>query len=523
MINSSYGGDTKRYGITEPVTTQGPSNDDLKASEEITALLKSYNLFETDEGKQRRELVLEALNRLLQQFVRRQAKKNQGISESEANTISGKLLTFGSYRLGIVAPDSDIDVLCLCPKCVTRESFFSDFYISLTKVEAISKLQAVPDAYTPVIKLCYYDISIDILFANLDARTVNPNINVLDDNILRNMNDSTVRSINGCRVASFILDSVPNKANFRMTLRFIKLWASRRKIYSTVVGYLGGVAWAILTARVCQLYPNYVPNQLIEKFFRVYSLWNWKIPVTLCKIKQVPNLPGFMSFKVWDPQNNPHDRQHLMPIITPAFPSMNSTHNVTATTKRVMTDELKRARDILKSPNTPKNQLLELVLEEEDIFSSYKHFLIIEVYGASEHAHGKWEGWIGSRMRFLIKKLENLPNTQIRPLPGFFKFEDSEWEYASSAFFALKCLSNDKSGQGSKVLDIRSSIQSFKDIINGWTDMENLKDQIKVNIRHVKSSQLPDYVQAKNSKKRPLDEQLEKSKRVCTGDSKSSS
>lgn len=74
-----------------------------------------------------------------------------------------------------------------------------------------------------------------------------------------------------------------------------------------------------------------------------------------------------------------------MPIITPAFPSMNSTHNVTATTKRVMTEEFKRAVEVLKTPNLTNTQLWERVLEEEDVFSNYKHFLVIEVYGSTEH------------------------------------------------------------------------------------------------------------------------------------------
>ncbi|XP_954669.1 polyA polymerase, putative [Theileria annulata] len=501
-----------QYGITDPVSNEGPTNNDIKASRELLNLLKSYNLYETDEGKKRREDILESLNRLLQQFVRRQAKINRGLTDQEASQVSGKLLTFGSYRLGIVAPDSDIDVLCLCPRSVTRESFFSDFYNTLTKVEGISKLQPVPDAYTPVIKLYFYEISIDILFANLDAPTVSPHINVLDDNILRNMNDSTVRSINGCRVASYILDSVPNKNYFRTTLRFIKLWASRRKIYSTVVGYLGGVAWAILTARVCQLYPNCAPNQLIEKFFRVFSVWQWECPVTLCKIKEPPNIPGLMSFKVWDPRVNPQDRHHLMPIITPAFPSMNSTHNVTATTKKVITEELMRALEIFKTPNLSNLELWEKVLEEQDVFSNYKHFLVIEVYGSTEHAHGKWEGWIGSRMRFLISRLENLGNTHIRPIPGFFKFEDDNWDYASSAFFAFKVISG--VAENSKTLDIRSAVQSFKDIINNWSDMEKYRDQISFNIKHLKNNQLPDYVLSNKSKKRSINEISEESNRL---------
>ncbi len=35
-----------------------------------------------------------------------------------------------------------------------------------------------------------------------------------------------------------------------------------------------------------------------------------------------------------------------MPILTPAFPSMNSCYNVNLTTKQVLQDELKRAANI---------------------------------------------------------------------------------------------------------------------------------------------------------------------------------
>ncbi|VDN04142.1 unnamed protein product, partial [Onchocerca ochengi] len=46
-----------------------------------------------------------------------------------------------------------------------------------------------------------------------------------------------------------------------------------RGIYSNVLGYLGGVSWAILVARTCQLYPNIGPARLVQKFFLLYSKW----------------------------------------------------------------------------------------------------------------------------------------------------------------------------------------------------------------------------------------------------------
>ena len=107
--------------------------------------------------------------------------------------------------------------------------------------------------------------------------------------ILKNLDVKCVKSLNGCRVTDEILrqvsfqnlllhfqvivPQVPNVNNFRLTLRSIKLWAKKHGIYSNVMGFLGGVSWAMLVARVCQLYPNAAPSTLLQVFSRnIHSL-----------------------------------------------------------------------------------------------------------------------------------------------------------------------------------------------------------------------------------------------------------
>jgi poly(A) polymerase len=107
------------------------------------------------------------------------------------------------------------------------------------------------------------------------------------------------------------------------------------------MGFLGGINWAIPVGRICQLYPNSSSSMLISQFFRVYSKWKWPNPVMLCHVEE-----GSLGLPVWDPRRNFRDRGHHMPIITPAYPSMNSSYNVSISTRCVMVQEFTRAFEI---------------------------------------------------------------------------------------------------------------------------------------------------------------------------------
>ena len=73
------------------------------------------------------------------------------------------------------------------------------------------------------------------------------------------------------RMLEILKEDKINMESFQETLRCIKLWASNKGIYKNVLGYLGGVNWAILVIKICQMYPNYAPNRLLERFFMIYS------------------------------------------------------------------------------------------------------------------------------------------------------------------------------------------------------------------------------------------------------------
>merc|ERR1719387_2178957 len=96
-----------------------------------------------------------------------------GMTEEEARRSTAKIVTLGSYRLGVVHPGSDIDTLCIAPPHVSREAFFGhdptkpSFVAILQEHDGVTECVPVPEAYTPIVKLKMRGVLIDLLFARL--------------------------------------------------------------------------------------------------------------------------------------------------------------------------------------------------------------------------------------------------------------------------------------------------------------------------------------------------------------------
>lgn len=66
-----------------------------------------------------------------------------------------------------------------------------------------------------------------------------------------------------------------------LQLQYILNFFAGHGVYSNILGYLGGVSYAMLVARICQLYPKASAATLVQKFFLIYSKWKWPAPVYL--------------------------------------------------------------------------------------------------------------------------------------------------------------------------------------------------------------------------------------------------
>lgn len=58
-----------------------------------------------------------------------------------ADTVGGKICTFGSYRLGVAGRGADIDALCVAPRHIDRQDYFTTFYDLLKEQPEVSELR----------------------------------------------------------------------------------------------------------------------------------------------------------------------------------------------------------------------------------------------------------------------------------------------------------------------------------------------------------------------------------------------
>jgi poly(A) polymerase len=351
----------------------------------------------------------------------------------------------------------------------------------LEKDKNIKDIRTIKGAHVPIIKMRYYDIDIDLLFARLAFEIIEDNLNLNNDIVLKGCDEQTVYSINACRNNDMLLDLIPNLDVFKTTLKAIKTWAKARDVYSNKIGYLGGIAWTILTAKICQLYPNLLPNKLIEKFFFIFSKWNWKYPVLLCESKECKINIGSKNWST-----SASGESNFMPIITLAFPTTNAAFNVSETTRRIVIKELGRAAKIASNINSLKaGYAWPTLFSEYDFFKA--HFDYLRVDALSQGDHLIWEGFIESKLRVLVTNIDKSGKNikGIRPSTKSFNLTDHYYRNCTTFLIGVKVV------EGSTG-DLKEPIHDFCEHLSG--NKYGGVEEHNIRITHVTREKLPSEV-----------------------------
>ena len=128
-------------------------------------VLSKQACYETPKGLEARREALKTLNVLVSQWIQ-SISLNAGMHWQDVHKIRGRIVTYGSYMLGISHQGADIDALCIAPQHVSRSEYFKSFYQLLSFQQEVSELRAIEKAFVPVIKFRYNTIEIDLTFAS---------------------------------------------------------------------------------------------------------------------------------------------------------------------------------------------------------------------------------------------------------------------------------------------------------------------------------------------------------------------
>ena len=135
--------------------------------------------------------------------------------------------------------------------------------------------------------------------------------------------------------------------------------------------------------------------------------WPWPTPLALVS----PSSSG------WDP-NNPCDRDHVMPIITPCVPQINSAVNIDSATLLMIKESLEDGRDACRAVLDGIKTWDQLLLPSK-FFTEYAHYLEVTAWAQSDVM--TWFGAVESRLRRLCQMLRNCPAiSQVRIWPTPF-------------------------------------------------------------------------------------------------------
>ncbi|XP_062174343.1 nuclear poly(A) polymerase 3 isoform X1 [Alnus glutinosa] len=346
-----------------------------------------------EEEEKRRNVILK-LKQIVLAWIKKVAWQRQ-FPREQISATSATILTYGSYGLGVHGLESDIDALCAGPSFATMaEDFFVVLCNMLKSRPEVSEIHCVKDAKVPLMRFKFDGISVDLPYAQLQVLSVPENVDILNPFFLLEIDETSWKSLSGVRANKRILQLVPNLENFQSMLRCVKLWAKRRGVYGNLLGFLGGVHLAILAAFVCQKHPNASLNALIMNFFQTFAFWPWPAPVIL----QDGMLPT---------TGDATETRSLMPIRLPCSPHEYCHSNITRSTcYRIRAEFLQgyaMTRDILKLDFDWGS-----IFEPFPYTKKYTRFVKIYLSATKKDELGDWVGWVKSRFRCLLVKLEEM-------------------------------------------------------------------------------------------------------------------
>ncbi|KAL3493496.1 hypothetical protein BJX62DRAFT_82097 [Aspergillus germanicus] len=411
------------------------ASESLSADNLMSCLRKAGTFPTPEEITHRHETIAQ-----LRAFIN---ERDPNLSLDTRLTLSFPVVPAGSYGLGVWTSTSDIDLLAI--GTVSPRTFFA---LMISKIRRASQspekdsenvirlLRKVTAASGTMLELHVRGIHIDLQYcpatrvaetwpAALSLPATDPTFDIPMHSLLK---------LNPLRDMHYLQRTIPDLASFRLAYRFIKAWAVRRGIYSSKLGYLGGIHITLLLSRVAKLAfystgRTVSAPELIVTFFRTYAELDWA--------REMVFDPGFYSA----PPRYFRSAREPAVILTLHTPKVNVARSATVPSARILEAEFKRMDALLSDTDKVKNGqtswsdiLGSADKGVDDFLTSYPSYIKVNVqhWGAGGAKGRMLVGWLEWRcVSLLVDIHRKFPDVHARIWPA--RFTDTKAEESTNA------------------------------------------------------------------------------------------
>lgn len=102
-----------------------------------------------------------------------------------------------------------------------------------------------------------------------------------------------------------------------------------------------------------------------------------------------------------------------MPIITPAYPSMCSTFNITHSSKTIIQKELEDFAQVVDQIMVGKLPWKSLFVKHTFFTQDYKYYIMVNAASTTKENSKIWGGFVESKIRLLVQNLERHASVEL--------------------------------------------------------------------------------------------------------------
>ena len=322
----------------------------------------------------------------------------------------------GSYKMNVHTKEADIDVVFVTTACITRAQVFEGFASALEAADAVTAITSIPNARVPLICATVDEQEFDIMTCHLRVTELPPRDSMVSTYVWMNgLDEASILAFNGPRITTVVLAAMPKPRQFLLAVRFLRLWAKQRAIYSNKSGYLGGINIVLLVAYTALHNPRALASTLVSKSVALMAKWDFSARVPVVKfLDDATACPVWL--RAYDLKSTEKD---ALSMLTPCFPRFNTMHAASDFSTKVLASEFVRAHTLLTSMEALQKMNYATLAAALPIAGTCARYLKVSVSVRLSRGGMAWQGFIESQTRFLLQYLskEELAIASFRFIP----------------------------------------------------------------------------------------------------------